>query len=262
MNIKTLIAVGASLFLLACSERNLEYYEKNISKAEEKTQECDLELEAAMTANNVKAMKEISSNQECAFAYTALIAHKKRIRQAEREIKRKKREAEKLAAQKIYDQEYSKNLEAFKTLKYSEFVAMSKECNSFYHGQATARCKAYKELKVERETSEINKLKSQYKDGQLEEFKASSCEGLKYDETMCALSKKASRNQQAEKVQYYLDNRENLKTVFNKCHQEYILLYKAGKYKAANNAARKYECKLVGDAAKKLKVWNFKKPIG
>lgn len=261
MNIKILAVFCVSLSFIACTDRNLEYYEKNISAAEEKTEECNSAFEAAFMASNEKKIRELSENEQCKFAEEAVRAHKRRIEKAKREARQKKLEEEQKAAAIVYEQEYSKDLTAFKALPYSDFVNKNKDCGGFFYGKPSAKCQAYKDLKKDRETAEIRKLKNGYKDGKLEDLSKTVCKGINFDPVMCELSKKAAREQKQDKINFYLGNRQQLKTVFNKCHANYMALHKSKKYTQANKSLRTYECKLVGDAARKLNVWSFNKPI-
>jgi len=262
MHLKKIIVIGALLSISACSERNQAYYEANIDEAELKVKDCEAAMKAAFLAQDEEQLESVTKDPECKFAIKVFGEHKKNLANIKREIEAKELEKEKEQQEKIFKQQYTEQLVALKKLPYSEYVSLSKECRPQFMSKGTAKCSAYKELKQERETTEITALKEKYIDGKLEAHRDKSCAGIQYDQVVCQLSRVAAQQQKKEKIDYYIANRDQLKIQFNLCHKKYNSLVKLRKYNEARASVTTYQCSIVGNAAAKLKVHSFKNPIG
>jgi len=262
MDIKKVITIGALLTITACTERNKEYYEANIDEAEAKANQCEESMEAAFNAEDEKKLEALSKDAECNFAVNVYNDHKRKLARIKREAEKRQLEKERIEEEKLFKKKYEEKLISLKELPYAEFQLLNKECGARFLSKKSPECSAYSDLRDEVETREINVLKEKYSGGKLEEFRDTSCKGVNYAEAVCALSRKAARQQHDELVEFYVSNRDELKTEFNKCQATYDSLRKSNKWKEANDSIQTYLCGVVGKAASKLKVYNFNKPIG
>jgi len=71
----------------------------------------------------------------------------------------------------------------------------------------------------------------------------------------------AVKNQVKQLKEDYLSNVDKLKVDFNKCQKAYAKLISQGDRREAQKVLLSYQCKVVGDCARNLKVYNFKKSI-
>lgn len=263
MNIKkTTMIVGALLLITACSDRDREYYEANIDEAEKKSKQCEDAMEDAFNSEDEKKIEALSKDAECNFAVKVYGEHKRKLARLKREAEKKKQEEKRLAEEEVFQEQYKEKLTNLKSLAYTDFYKMGKGCGAGFMSKKTPECSAYKDLREETETREVSLLKEKYNNGKLEEFRDASCKGVDFDEAYCAISRKAAKQQNKERVEYYVSNREELKTEFNKCQSVYSALRKKKKWKESNESIQTYQCKVVGDAARKLNVFSFNKPIG
>lgn len=269
MDFKKLIIIFALLSASGCSDHNQEYYEANIDEAESKVNECEASFKAAFVAWDEEELKALSEDSECNFAAEVFTEYKMNLARIERELKKEEEELKKeekelkeKEEERIYKKEYSEKMISLKDLAYFEFVKLKKDCKPMFGSKNTAKCKAYNELKKDRDIAEIEVLKDKYPDGKLEEFRDKSCKGMDYDEVYCELSRKAEAQQKEEKVEYYISNRDKLKNDFNQCHEKYMALQQSKKWEEARKLIRAYKCSVVGEAASRLKVRNWNKPIG
>jgi len=256
------MVIPTLLLVTACSDRDREYYEANIEKAESKAEECENAMEAAFRAQDEEKLVAISKDSECNFAVDVFNEHKRKLARVKRELEMKAREEAQKEEERIFEQKYSEKMVAFKELPYADFFKMRQDCGRIFSSKKTPECKAYGDLKNDVEAREIGLLKEKYSNGKLEEYRDKSCKGTEFDEAYCALSRTAAQQQMEERIEYYVSNRDELKSEFNKCQKTYSELRKAQKWKESDAAIRTYQCSVVGKAAAKLKVYNFNKPIG
>ena len=261
MHFKKTLLIGIFLSISACSDHNREYYEANIDKAELKMNECDASMEATFMSKDEEKLEALSKDVECNIAIKVFNEHKRNLAKIKRELKQRESEIAKKEEEKTFKKEYSEQLVLLKKLPYSDFINLKKDCKPTFMSKGTAKCEALNDLKKERDITEINALKDKYADGKLEAFRDKSCKGVNYSNIDCVLSKQAASQQQQDKIKYYISNRDKLKNDFNQCHKKYIALKKAKKWGEATKSLRTYQCKLVGKAAAKLKVYSFNKPI-
>ncbi len=250
MRIKFIIAVSVAFIVAGCADKNLEYYTGNIDEAESTVAECKKALEEAFASQDRKQLEEISKNPDCVFATQAVKEHKRNMAILEQELKEEE-----------FKKKHSEQLAALKKLSYLEFYKIKEECGINYFTEKTVKCKAYSDLRTEMDIAEIDVLKKKYSEGELEGFRDKSCKGMAYEEAYCALATVAANQQQEERVEFYLKNRDELKRVFNACHETYIRLRKSGKRKEASISVKTYQCSLAGKAAAKLRIYSFRKPI-
>ena len=266
------------LSIVGCGEKNKEYYEANIDKAEQKSIECETSMKKALEAKNKNKFESLAKDKECNIAYKVMKEHKQHIAELQREIKRKeyekkrieeerikeeeKKKLEKEKAEKavLFEKEYMKELSSLETMKYTKFDKIKETCTMWSVTLSTsAKCKAYFELKEAKKLAEINQLKEKYPKGKLEVFRDKVCKGLNYDKVYCELSQKGASELESETISHYVNHRDILKMDFNQCQSEYLRL--KGKWKERNALTNSFKCRTVSRAAGKLKVYGFSKPI-
>ncbi len=253
--------IMASLFITGCSKKDLEYYQSNIEDAESKVNECAADMKEAFASQNEEDLKSVMEDPECKNAEIAFRKYKSKRAKLAREEKRKEEERKKAEEEKIFKKEYGEQVVALKAMDFLTFSSLNKECLGQLFKTPTAKCQAYKDLNEDRKANEIKVLMGQYKDGELENFKAKKCSGLEFDALYCELSRVAVSQQQTDIVNNYLEKRDVLKEDFNACYREYQRLKKANKYNEMYAVNRTYKCSLVIKASQRLKIYNFNQPM-
>jgi len=278
MYLKFLLSGLIMLSIVGCSEKNKEYYEANIDKAEEKNIECRASIEKAYVAKDKNKVESLAKDKECNIAYKVIREHKRHIGEIQREIKRKayekeriekerirdkeKKKLEKEKAEKValFEKEYAKELSSLKAMEYIDFDKIKEVCTMWSVTSTTsAKCKAYLELKEAKKIDEIHRLKEKHPKGNLEIYRDKVCKGLDYDKVYCDLSQKGAREIESETIEHYTNHREILKKDFNQCQNKYQSL--KGKWKERNTLTKSFKCRTVSKAAARLKVYGFSKPI-
>lgn len=255
-----MIAICTIVFLSGCGEHDKAYYEANIGRAETKVKECDEAIKKALKENQIETVRALSEDSECRAADSVYHQHKQKIREKEYEIQRQEREEKDKAEAEKFAADYNEQLAVVKVMPYKDFLSGIGECR--LERITTAKCKAFFDSKTERDKAEVESLKETYINGELERFNKKVCRGLAYDEMNCQLSQTAIREQQKEKVEYYLANREVLKNDFNQCRSNYTELSKTMKSsEASTKAYQTYTCLMVKRAASRLKIYNFREAL-
>ena len=278
MYLKFVVSGLIVLSIVGCGEKNKEYYETNIDKAEQKNIECETSMKEALIAKNKNKFESLAKDKECNIARNVMHEHKQHLAELQREINRKeyekkrieevkireeeKKKLEKEKAEKavLFEKEYMKEISSLETMQYAKFDKIKETCTMWSVTSTTsAKCKAYLELKEAKKLAEINKLKETYPKGNLEIFRDKVCKGLNFDKVYCELSQQGARELESETIAYYVDHRDILKIDFNQCQSEYQRL--KGKWKERGALADSFKCRTVGSAAAKLNVYGFSKPI-
>ncbi|MBY6224336.1 hypothetical protein [Ferrimonas balearica] len=256
MNLKVSCASFALLLgLSACSERDLLYYQSNLDEAKMKVEECKETILDSISSKDKESLKSAFEDPECKAAATAYDDYRKQRAKAERE---KREEEERL----VYERDFSKYISEFKAMSFSDFYMIAKGCNTFSENyKRSAKCKAFDEVEESKVEENVNALIEKYPGESLIEFRKGKCKGTGYDKGECFISREAVKQQRNSMVQNYLDNREALKSTFNACQKEYSRLRKSKKFAEANRHEESFECDMVLEAAKQLKVFSFSKPI-
>jgi len=262
MYFKILAFTLCAVSLVGCSERNEEYYAGNLEAAQTKVQECEDQTKQAFIEKDKDKLQSISEDKECLAAQNIYRTHKSNLRKLEREQQQERLEKEQQEQVKKFEAAYKKHTKKLKTLSYADFLVVQEQhCKRLTFEKIKPICKAFNDLKPIKDNEQVIILKQKFKDKELEVYKEGVCMGLSFDETQCSLSKRAVREQQEEVQTYYLNNRDALKKDFNECSNRYSTFRKAGKHREATESLKEYKCQMVGKAARKLKVYSFKKPI-
>lgn len=82
--LSTLLSISGLLFLIACTEKDSDYYQKNPEKAKAKIKACEDKLIQAFSKNDKAALKKVEEDSGCDAADKAIKAIKKAEREAER----------------------------------------------------------------------------------------------------------------------------------------------------------------------------------
>jgi len=251
------------VFLNACIESHEDYYKAHINEAELKSHSCNLSLNNALSIKDHAKAEDISEKPECIAAIKVYKAYMQSIEQ-DHKIKEKltARRLEKIN-QKKFDDEYATQLLLLKDLPYLSYLTIKKQCKdvSVTSINMRAKCKACTNSFEARQASEILELQKKYKVHDLEAFRDKACTGKNFDQIYCGLAMIAAKNQIKQLKEDYLSNVNKLKVDFNRCQKAYTELTEQGERQQAQKLLLSYQCKVVGDSARKLKVYNFKKAI-
>jgi hypothetical protein len=215
----------------------------------------------AFSKQDKEKVEALAEDMECKAAHQAYAEYQSKMA----ELERKKREEERRQKKEREEAQYAKEYEEFKEslgkLGTKQFFAVQSDCSGLSFGKPTAKCKAFNELKDEKSKIEIDALIKKYKGDDLTVFMNKSCKGIGYSDIYCRLSREAVAKQEKDKVNYYLENRSVLKQHFNECQKRQHELWNKRQYSEANEYLRTFQCRLVGRAAQKLNVFDFRKPI-
>jgi hypothetical protein len=261
---KTGLSLGIVLTLgslTACSKHDLAYYQGNLDEAQEKVAECEAAAEEAFKSADKEEITAILEDAECRAADKVHREHKHELAKLERKKRQEERERKRAEEEKAYQVEYEKQKPLVAALSIEEFYAAQKECHRTFSMKPAPKCKAIDDMKKEKDDAEIGALIKKYPGDALKTFNKESCQGLKFSEVYCSLSRNAVNKQSKDKVEYYLQNRQELKTVFNQCQKQIKALNTSSKWREANDVARTFKCDTVSKAAQKLRVFGFGKPI-
>ncbi|MCF2245863.1 hypothetical protein [Photobacterium iliopiscarium] len=246
MKNKIIITLGFALSLSACSDNDVSYYSSHIDDAKDKIKECNSLMEKAFRSADEAKFKSITQNVECNAARQALHEYKRN----EAKLARERKQAEYAVNIKKYTKELIK-------MPFPAFYSLDKEC--LFNN--SPKCGAYRDLEKSRTLSEIELIINSNKDEKLISYNNKVCAGIDYNQIQCNLSRKALDKQHSDKIKYYLTNRDKLATSFNVCQAEYQKLRTEKKYGKAMKAIDTYQCRIVRDAASKLHIYDFSKPI-
>lgn len=260
---RKLIFVALAVFgMSACSERDLPYYQSHLDKAESKVKECAADLKEAFSAKDKDRLKVLSEDLECKAAKQAHTEYQRELAKLEQKKRAEERLKQRELEQAQYTDEVAKYTKELSEMPISDFYAIRKECGQLSFGQRPAKCKAFDDVKEVKVTAELDALIKKYEGEKLSDYSQEQCKGIDYNEVNCDLSREAAKKQRQDQIDYYLADRDALKTVFNTCQAQYAELKKARKLTEARQHVKTFECSIVADAARKLKVYDFSKPIG
>jgi hypothetical protein len=243
------LTIITAIAISGCSKNDQAYYADNLDKAEEKIAECKADLREAIDNQDKDALRDVTTDMECEYAQRAVA-----------EFNRKKHEeARRLAAEK-FAQEYKEHSETLEKMTFKDFLQFGKQCQR-YESFSQAQCKAYSDLKASKKQAEKRNLVEQYPNEKLEEYKERVCKGIDYDETYCELARSAVNGVKEDKIVFYQQNRDALVEDFNECQTIYQDLVDKKMKKEAKLAVDSYKCQLALAGARKVKVYNFSKPM-
>lgn len=240
--------------LMACSEKDKEYYLSHADQAQEKVKQCRQQQEQAFSNNDKQKFRQIEQDKECQAAREAVKEHRRQ--QAEKE--RLEREAQEKAAIEQAKQKFNTE---FGQLNWQQFAPhfVNHQCGKMYIGNKDFECRAFKELydeKVAQAKSELGKLnfadllaqekqycsrdKRQYSTcwiweqaleevgkahfsslpfAQSAEFESALCVYDGRSLAACNTWRTVSREQEKQIIKAYTQNYESLKQDYNQCVQ-------------------------------------------
>jgi len=245
------------------------YYEANITRAINKNKDCKISIKFAIETKNELKYKAIKSDKECNIVYKILKEKQRkineakkvkesRLRRAELEVKRRKREANQIVEERIYNIDYQKNLSILKQLTYKEFLKAKGNCRAYSTFQETPKCKAYRNLIKLKKEEAINKILEKEN---LDKYKKEVCK-TKYDGSLeCSLFKEAFKRQILINVKKYDLDKKKLKKDFNDCYKNITNLKKSKKWDELREVERSLMCLSVLESTKKIQLFSFSKPL-
>jgi len=263
MYTKWIFVICTLVFLNGCIESHDDYYKAHINEAELKSHSCNLALSNAKVKGNKAEIKALSDNKECIAALSVFNEHTKNNERFQKEADKKGAIRIEKSNQMQFENAYEAQLTLMKSLPYLKYLAIKKPCKKqrvpTLH--IRAKCKAYYDSFEMKKANEITALQKKYKGEALEIFRDKSCTGKNFDQVYCGLAMSAAKNQIKQLEEDYLSNVNKLKVDFNKCQKAYAKLTVQGDRRQAQKLLLSYQCKVVGDSARKLKVYNFNKAI-
>lgn len=250
------ISIVLMFLLTGCGDKDKAYYQSNLDDAEHKSIECQKSMEEAFKDKDEGKLKSISEDLECGFASEAMFEHKRKIAKIERELKAKEAKAQAKIKKAEFEAEYKKQIVELKNVSYSEFISI--KCTAF---RPDAKCKAFNELKKEREKSEVESISSKLSFEDIESKIANECSGSNAFNGLCNTHRIALRIKSEKEVEGLVQNKDKLVKVFNQCLAEYNKLRDLKKYNESVGYVNKSRCKFASQAAKKLGVYGWSRPI-
>jgi len=263
MYTKWIFVICAFVFLNGCIESHDDYYKAHINEAELKSHSCNLSINHAQAMNNEAEFKAISENSACISAISVFKAYMESIKLDHNVLEKKEAIRLEQIKQTQFNDAYVEQRILMKNLPYLKYLAIKKQCKKSRIPtlHTRAKCKAYYDSFEMKKTNEITVLQKKYKGATLELFRDKSCTGKNFDQIYCGLAITAAKNQIKQLEEDYHSNIDKLKVDFNKCQKAYAELIAQGDRHEALELLSSYQCKVAGDSARKLKVYNFKKAI-
>ena len=258
---RKLFMVVLTTSLFACSDNDLSYYQSHLDEAKNKVQECDALFKKAITAQDIDQLETLSENLECKAARQARSEYQRELVQLENKKLKEERKKQLEQNKQKFITEYKRYKSELTGMKVEPFYGIQKECNRSIYSEPSSKYKTFKELQKTKWNAEISTLIEKYDGDKLVEFNKEQCRGLKYNQAYCEISHDAVKKQRKDKIEYYLVNRNILKTVFNKCQSKYIKLWRSTGFAEARQYIQTFQCSTVSAAAKELKVFDFSNPI-
>lgn len=247
----------ASAFLVACTDKDKDYYLSHSDKAEEKYEACEAELKEAFFQRDKDALEKLySKDSECTYAKQAHMKHKKELRE-------KQRRAEEAQIQAEVDQALSKLEEQYGAMPwqaYTSYFATSECGKQWFVKKTDYACKAMTALYEKKEQAGLTQLRKQGFDTlrtqkkkycgrdarakspcdiwkkAVEEQGVEELEKLDFVDLLakqeaicqsdwyapaCRAFEKVKNQKEAAVIKNYVDNYEQLKTDYNQCVDKY-----------------------------------------
>jgi hypothetical protein len=235
-----------------CAEHDTAYYQSNIAEAKEKSEECHKELMSAVEAEDKDRLIALQEDKECRAADRVYRQHKRELARLEEEKKRAE-------TKRKFEEEYKKQLAYYQKIDVYALFEQKADCRSFVLSQS-AKCKAYKEVYNAKLSNEVETMTVE-KPEILTSLITKSCSGLNFNNIKCIVARDAMNAKRKKAVEHYLSNRNALKVTFNECVDRFRALRDARKFEDARLHLNTFTCSTVGEAARKLRVYSFNKPI-
>ncbi len=256
MKFLTFIGLATVVLLSGCGKKDYAFYKENIGEAEVRLKLCEQAAIDAVKTLNQDKLDELRKDEECLAADQAKKDHKKELAE-QRAAERREIAAER---KKQFDTAVENLLVKFEALELKELESLHTTCKSYNRDQRP-ECFA-KDTIVKRKIEALKQsLSDQYQGEALETYSAKMCAGIDYDKNQCDLTKDLLKEQRASAISAYLDNRDSLKSDFNDCQSHYQGLLDKKKRREASDYLNTWKCSTVGDAAKRIKIRNFRDPI-
>jgi len=243
------------------------YYDAHPKEAKTKFKACDKALAHAMIDKDKKKSQEIINDVECKTAHQAYKEHNNKIRKDKYKAKQNKRALEKKEKKNAFEVEYDKQITQLKDLEYEKFRTLKQEAcgNVAIFGDRLslkdAKCKAWKDLKQSKENEAVKNLLIVHPNKKIFEYKNQVCKNALYNDSKCELARKAFDKEKKDVIKAYLLDKTLLKKDFNICYHEIITLNKSSKYKESQKLLKSYKCYMASQAAVKLNIHGYYKPM-
>ncbi len=241
---------------VSCSKPDVAYYKNNLDEAETRLKQCEIDIVAAIRANDKDTIEALQSDKECLAAEVALKEHRKKLAE-DAAVERQKLAQE---ARVRFEKQLSVKKEELSSVELDELIKKKKDC-PFTRRNDDPECAAVVMVLKSRTEAEKQRISEDYQGESLVAYSAKLCQGIEFHELKCTLSKDVIKEQRKMTVASYLDDREKLKSTFNECQANYQKLRSDKKRNEARDYSKTWKCSTVLEAAKKIKIRNFSKPI-
>lgn len=244
-------------------DHDKEYYDKHPQEAKEKNELCEKAVVTALKNGDMKLAEKYSKDEECTASRKSYSEYRAKIRKAKYEAEKKKRKEELAKKKAAFESEYKKYYDSYKKADFEAYNKDRQECirhmvwTSSYRLE-DAKCKAWKDLKKEKEQARIDTIIKENPEDKLIEYQKSSCNKYGYK---CDLANRALYKEKEERAKYYLAHKDILKRDFNDCYNKIDSLNKKSKYKESQKVKNSYKCMTAAKAAQKLKIYGYYKPM-
>ena len=269
MKVKTILTAAALTIISANAgffDHDKAYYDKHPDEAQSKFKLCEKGIVTALKSGDMALAEKYDKDPECKAARISYKEHRSEIRKAKYEVERKKREEERAKKQAAFDQAYKEYLAKLQPLEFDAYMAAKKEAcdNAPIFGDnlsvQNAKCKAWKELKKEKENAAIDDIIKQHPGDQLITYEKKS--RTDYSNPNCRIAQIALDKAVNEQKQRYLSDIASLKKDFNDCQKKFAPLYLHNKFNEASKIENTFKCKTAKEAAmQKFHTFSLLHPI-
>jgi len=269
MKIKTILTAAVLTVISANAgffDHDKAYYDKHPEEAQSKFKLCEKGIVTALKSGDMALAEKYDKDPECKAALISYKEHRAKIRKAEYEAERKEMEAKRAKKQAAFDQAYKAHLAKLQPMGFNTFMDAKKEAcgNTTVFGDnlsiRNAKCKAWNELKKEKERAAIDDTIKQHPGDQLIAYEKKSC--TNYSNPNCRIAQIALDKAVNEQKQRYLSDIASLKKDFNECQKKFAPLYLNNKFNEASKIENTFKCKTVKEAAmQKFNTYSLLHPI-
>ncbi len=266
----TIAFLSASLLQAGFFDHDKEYYDKHPKEAKAKIDLCDKAIVTALKEGDMKLAEKYNKDEECIAAKKSYEELQEKQRKAKFEAEKKKRK-EKLAKKKaLFDAEYKKYYDSYKKADFDTFYKDEK-CARVYIDTGDmlvlvddskipteAKCKAWKDLKKEKDKAQLDYVLKTYKKADLIKYMDDKCRIAGGDIRKCNIAREAFKIEVEKQKKYYAEHKGLLKKDFQECHDKLWKFREDGNIKEAQKVSNTYKCKMASEVANKDISQSFK----
>jgi len=264
MKLKTILFSLSTMVIMVNAgffDHDKAYYDSHSKEAESKITECDKAMAHAMIEKDKEKYQKIRNDAECKSSRKAYREYKNKLWKVEHEAKQKKRAEAKAKKEALFNKEYPEQLSILEKIPYAEFCLLKDSCGYSVLGNASAKCKAYHDIKQKRENKALEDLISKHNGDDLIAYRKKTCKEQGYQNVNCGLAISAATKDEKDTISRLKMDKVSLKKVFNECSVQVKVFRKKMKWNDANALTQSFKCRTAMVAARDFGIFGLSKPM-